>query len=66
MSKFSWELETDRKGLWLRTGVDNLRDEDLEKVQAWTEEHKCGTRMSYNQWRFKNEMEITFFLMVWQ
>ena len=42
-----------------------LRESDMDPVQAWTEECNCGKRMSFNIWKFKNEKQITMFLIRW-
>ena len=42
-----------------------LNESDMDPVQAWTTECSCGTRMSFNVWKFKNEKHITMFLMKW-
>jgi hypothetical protein len=42
-----------------------LREADMDPVQAWTDECRCGTRMSFNVWKFKNEKQITMFLIRW-
>jgi len=42
-----------------------LREDDMDPVQAWTEECGCGVRMSFNVWLFKNEKQITMFLIRW-
>lgn len=42
-----------------------LNESDMDPVQAWTEECNCGTRMSFNVWKFKNEKQITMFLIRW-
>lgn len=42
-----------------------LNESDMDPVQAWTEECSCGTRMSFNVWKFKNEKQITMFLIRW-
>jgi hypothetical protein len=42
-----------------------LNESDMDPVQVWTEECHCGTRMSFNVWKFKNEKHITMFLMKW-
>ena len=42
-----------------------LRESDMDPVQAWTTECNCGTRMSFNVWKFKNEKQITMFLIRW-
>ena len=61
-------------GLKLQAYVDDiqprgfergLREADMDPVQAWTDECRCGTRTSFNDWKFKNEKHITMFLMKW-
>ena len=42
-----------------------LNESDMDPVQAWTTECNCGTRMSFNVWQFKNEKQITMFLIRW-
>jgi hypothetical protein len=42
-----------------------LREDDMDPVQAWSDECHCGTRMSFNVWKFKSEKQITMFLIRW-
>ena len=42
-----------------------LNESDMDPVQAWSEECRCGVRMSFNVWKFKNEKQITMFLIKW-
>jgi hypothetical protein len=42
-----------------------LNESDMDPVQAWTEECHCGTRMSFNVWKFTSEKQITMFLIKW-
>ena len=42
-----------------------LNESDMDPVQAWSDECRCGSRMSFNVWQFKNEKHITMFLMKW-
>ena len=42
-----------------------LNEGDMDPVQEWSIECRCGTRMSFNVWKFKNEKHITMFLMKW-
>jgi len=61
-------------GLKLQAYVDDiqprgfergLREDDMDPVQAWSEECNCGVRTSFNVWKFKNEKQITMFLLKW-
>ena len=42
-----------------------LCDDDMDPVQEWSIECRCGVRMSFNVWKFKNEKQITMFLIKW-
>jgi hypothetical protein len=42
-----------------------LNETDMDPVQAWTEECRCGKRTSFNVWKFASEKHITMFLMKW-
>jgi hypothetical protein len=42
-----------------------LRDTHLEPVQEWCIQNKCGRRTSFEQFRFRNEQEVTMFLLKW-
>ena len=42
-----------------------LREEDLDPVQEWCQKSKCGVRISFDMFRFKDRKEITAFLLAW-
>ena len=42
-----------------------LNEYDLDPVQAWCDEHNCGTRTSFDTFKFRTEAEITMFLLRW-
>jgi hypothetical protein len=42
-----------------------LNELDMDPIQAWSVECNCGVRMSFNVWKFKNEKQITMFLIKW-
>lgn len=42
-----------------------LRESDMDPIHEWSQECNCGTRMSFNIWKFKNERQITMFLIRW-
>lgn len=46
---------------WSTAADTNL----VEDMQAWCTEHGCGTRMSYDQFRFITEQELSMFLLKW-
>jgi hypothetical protein len=42
-----------------------LNESDMDPIQAWTEECRCGKRTSFNVWQFKSEKQVTLFLLKW-
>ena len=71
LPKIKWQR---LPGLKLQAYVDEiqprgfergLRETDIDPVAAWTDKCNCGTRMSFNVWKFKNEKQITMFLIRW-
>ena len=42
-----------------------VEPEVVEGMGAWCDEHRMGTRMSYDQFVFKNQEELTLFLLRW-
>ena len=42
-----------------------LREQDIDPIQKWCEEHNCGKRTSFDQFKFRNKKELTMFLLVW-
>jgi len=45
--------------------VGGLRDTDLDPVQNWCVENRCGVRVSFDQFEFRNQDELAFFLLKW-
>lgn len=42
-----------------------LREYQLEPIQEWCMHNRCGTRTSFEQFRFRNEAELSMFLLKW-
>lgn len=42
-----------------------LNESDMDPIQEWCEQNKCGKRMSFNIWHFKSKKYITMFLLRW-
>jgi hypothetical protein len=71
MPKIKWQR---LPGLKLQAYTDDvaprgfergLNESDMDPVQAWSVECNCGTRMSFNVWKFKSEKQITMFMLRW-
>lgn len=42
-----------------------INESDIDPIQEWCEEHHCGTRISFDTFKFKSKKEITMFLLKW-
>jgi len=40
-------------------------DEAFDVIQQWCSENSCGTRISYNMFKFKSNGELNMFLLRW-
>jgi len=45
--------------------TSGLNESDIDPIQEWCEEHKCGRRISFDTFQFKNKKELTMFLLRW-
>lgn len=71
-----WKTLSKQPGFWLRA-VDSeipgpgpgilwaLEHFDYEVISEWCRENNCGKRMSYDQFQFDTEDEMTWFLLRW-
>ena len=67
MSTFLYcERKSKKEIIWnTLSGFGPAEDAALRAVQQWSELNKCGRRTAYNVWKFKNEDDMTFFLLRW-
>jgi hypothetical protein len=42
-----------------------LTEKDMDQIQQWSWETGIGQRMSFDTWRFRNNADITAFLLKW-
>jgi hypothetical protein len=72
--KLDWERWSKPEGIWLRVQAHHehgaitptgLHEAMLYPVQEWSDQNKCGRRMSFDLWQFKNEKEVSMFLLKW-
>ena len=71
--KIVWEKHPNLKlTLYARIAYDHgpitqtgLRDHDLDPVQLWCAQNNCGRRTSFEMFRFRNQEELTMFLLKW-
>jgi hypothetical protein len=40
-------------------------EEELKQIQEWCEINQCGVRMSYDQFAFDSEQELSMFMLKW-
>jgi len=45
--------------------VNFIQEEDMVAVADWCSTCNCGKRTSFDTFRFKNEKQVTMFLMKW-
>jgi hypothetical protein len=67
-TKMIWEqkeLTLKIVNIWNYSNPGHLNEETLLPVQQWSNEHDCGVRTSFDTWRFRNNAEITAFLLRW-
>ena len=38
---------------------------EMDTIQAWCKANLCGRRTSFDEFRFRNEQEMTAFLLRW-
>ena len=42
-----------------------LRDHDMDPIQNWCVENRCGVRTSFDTFKFRTEDELVLFLLRW-
>ena len=42
-----------------------LREHNLEPIQLWCMHNRCGRRTSFDTFKFRNEAELSMFLLKW-
>jgi hypothetical protein len=42
-----------------------LREHNLEPIQLWCMHNRCGKRTSFDTFKFRNEAELSMFLLKW-
>ena len=47
------------------TTMTGLREEHMDPIGHWCEENRCGKRLAFNMFAFKNEAEVTAFMLKW-
>jgi hypothetical protein len=42
-----------------------VNEKDMEPIQEWCQQNRCGRRISFDTFQFKNKAQITMFLLRW-
>jgi hypothetical protein len=67
--KIQWErLSNNRLRAVCRgnnTHFDLLQESDMDPIQIWCEEHRCGVRTSFDTFKFKDKKHLTIFILRW-
>jgi hypothetical protein len=53
------------KGVMRAEWAQGLNERDMDPIQAWCERNNCGTRTSFDTFKFRGADEITMFLLRW-
>jgi hypothetical protein len=53
-----------QKDFWIGYS-ESLTDDEADAIMTWTMQNKCGVRMSFDMWKFRNEAELTAFVLKW-
>lgn len=78
-SGFKYELLDRKPGHWIRVfsgeilynldgpahQMESITESQAQDIQDWCEQTQCGTRMSYDMWRFRDKQQLTLFLLRW-
>jgi hypothetical protein len=69
--KIKWITTAKRLTLAARVDIQprgfevGISESDMDPIQQWCEEHNCGTRTSFDTFRFRNKAQMTMFLLRW-
>jgi len=42
-----------------------LKESDMDPIQKWCQDSKCGKRISFDMFQFASDKQITMFLLRW-
>ena len=42
-----------------------LKESDMDPIQKWCQESKCGKRLSFDMFQFSSDKHVTMFLLRW-
>lgn len=42
-----------------------LTDRQMQPIQDWCDAHDCGKRLSFDLFQFRNQAEVTAFMLRW-
>ena len=71
--KLIWEKDAKQSLiLYARISYDHgaitptgLRSEHMDPIQDWCVQNKCGVRTSFDMFKFRDEKELSMFLLKW-
>ena len=58
-----WTPEYNSDGLFAPR--HSLTEPELDAIMQWSMENQCGVRMSWDMWKFRNQSELTAFVLKW-
>lgn len=69
--KITWIPAEEKFSLAARLETDPFRwlvgigEHDMDPIQTWCEENNCGKRTSFDTFCFRNQQEMSLFLLKW-
>lgn len=58
-------IEKDRPGVWILVESDRFYEAEMRRLQLWCTQHRCGKRMAFDMFRFRDESELSMFMLRW-
>jgi len=50
---------------WINTFADLSEGYYLDEMGKWCEENECGHRTAYNEFKFRNKDQLSYFILRW-
>lgn len=47
------------------SAVIPITEDQADEMMAWSMEHRCGVRMSFDTWRFNSDQDMVAFVLKW-
>jgi len=73
MKKIHWQRHDTKHKIVYQAYVNSdysnpgfgLSDAQMQPIQDWCDKHDCGKRLSFDLFQFRNDAEVTAFMLRW-